>query len=98
MNMITDIEDKISQDNWQHFEVAFQNVHPGFCNNLLTRFPTLTPAELKHSILIMLGLNIKDMAAVLNQHPDSIKVTRSRIRKKMGIPNETNLQTYLSGF
>jgi len=97
-NMITDIKDKISQDNWQHFEVAFQNVHPGFCNNLLSGFPTLTPAELKHSILIMLGLNIKDMAAVLNQHPDSIKVTRSRIRKKIGIPNETNLQTYLSGF
>lgn len=93
--IINALNEKLNEDNWQQFEIAFHNVYPGFSNSLLSRFPELTPGELKHSILISLGLNIKDMASVLHQHPDSIKVTRSRIRRKLGLSNEINLQSFL---
>jgi len=95
LEIINALDQKLNEDNWQQFEIAFHNVHPRFSTSLLSRYPDLTPGELKHSILIGLGLNIKDMASVLNQHPDSIKVTRSRIRRKLGISNETNLQSFL---
>jgi CheY-like chemotaxis protein/DNA-binding CsgD family transcriptional regulator len=93
--LIENIEQKTREDNWGHFEVAFQNVHPEFSKSITNRYHNLTPAELKQCILIRLGMSNKDMASVLYQTPDSIKVTRSRIRRKIGISNDTNLQSFL---
>lgn len=94
--VLSDIDQKIHEDNWGHFELAFQNVHPEFSQNLIQKYPHITPAELKQCILIRLGLNTKDMAFVLYQSPFSIKVTRSRIRKKLQIANDENLQSFLA--
>jgi CheY-like chemotaxis protein len=96
--LLENIEQKTREDNWGHFEVAFQNVHPEFSRNITQKFPILTPGEIRHCILIRLGMSNKDMASVLYQSPDSIKVNRSRIRKKLGIHNEMNLQSFLNIF
>jgi len=96
--LLSNIDQKTKEDNWGHFEVAFQNVHPEFSRNITQKYPVLTPGELRHCILIRLGMSIKDMSSVLYQSPDSIKVNRSRIRKKLGINNEINLQSFLNMF
>ncbi len=93
--MLDDINQKTKETNWGHFEMAFQNVHPEFSKNILDSFPGITPGELRHCILVRLGMNTKDMASILYQSAESIKVTRSRIRKKLQIENDTNLQSYL---
>jgi CheY-like chemotaxis protein len=93
--IIEEIDQKAKETNWSHFEVAFQNVHPEFSKNILHSFPSITPSELRHCILVRLGMNTKDMASILYQSAESIKVTRSRIRKKLQIDNDTNLQSYL---
>jgi len=93
--LIVNIEQKTREDNWGHFEVAFQNVHPDFSRNITQKFPVLTPGDIRHCILIRLGMSNKDMASVLFQSTDSLKVTRSRIRRKLGISNQTNLQSFL---
>lgn len=94
--LIDELELNIKQNNWQHFEVAFQNVHADFGKNLIARFPHLTPGEIRMCTLIKLGLNTKDMASLLYQSPESIKVSRSRLRKKLQLPNEANLQNFFS--
>ncbi len=94
--LLSNIDQKTKEDNWGNFEVAFQNVHPEFSRNITRKFPVLTPGDLRHCILIRLGMSNKDMASVLYQSPDSIKVNRSRIRKKLGINNDTNLQSFLT--
>jgi len=96
--IIEDIDQKINQDSWQHFELAFQNVHTDFSKNLLNQFPHLTLAELKLCILIKLGLNIKDISSLLYQSPDSIKVARSRLRKKLSVDNDISVFNFLSVF
>lgn len=93
--MLEDIDRNAREANWDHFEMSFHNVHPEFSRNITRRFSGLTPAELRHCILIRLGMSNKDMASVLFQSPDSVKVTRSRIRRKLGISNEINLQSFL---
>lgn len=93
--MLHEIDQNAREVNWKHFEMAFQNVHPEFSRNITRKFSDLTPGELRHCILIRLGMSNKDMASVLFQSPDSIKVARSRIRRKLGISNETNLQSFL---
>lgn len=96
--LIDEIDQKIKQDSWQHFEIAFQNVHSEFSKNLILHFPHLTPGELKLCILIKLGINIKDMASLLYQSPDSLKVSRSRLRKKLQVANDINLHNFLSAY
>jgi DNA-binding NarL/FixJ family response regulator len=93
---ILDNLDRQSKEcNWGHFEMAFHNVHPEFCKNIITAFPGLTPGELRQCILIRLGMSNKDMASVLYQSPDSIRVNRFRIRRKLRVGYETNLQSFL---
>jgi CheY-like chemotaxis protein/DNA-binding CsgD family transcriptional regulator len=94
--ILYDIAQKTREDDWGHFEVAFQNVHPEFSKNLIQKYPFISPGELRQCILIRLGLNNKDIASVLYLSPDSIKVSRSRIRKKLQIENDKNLQTFLA--
>lgn len=90
-----DIDQNAKEATWRHFEIAFQNVHPDFTQSISHQFPQITPSELKQCILIRLGMNTKDMASVLFQSTESLKVSRSRIRKKIGISNDTNLQSFL---
>ena len=93
--ILDDLDRQSRESNWGHFEMAFHNVHPQFCKNIITTFPGLTPAELRQCILIRLGMSNKNIASVLFQSPDSTRVTRFRIRKKLRVGNEANLQTFL---
>jgi DNA-binding CsgD family transcriptional regulator len=96
--LIDEIEQKIHQDTWQDFELAFQNVHTDFIRNIISKYPELTPGELRLAILIKLGMNIKDMASLLYQSPSSLKVARSRLRKKFRIGNDVNFSSFLAAF
>ena len=93
--ILNDVDQKIKEDSWQHFAISFQNVHPEFNKNILSKFPALTSGELKLCILIKLGINIKDTASLLCLSPESIKVERSRLRKKLAIDNDVNLQNFI---
>ena len=90
------IDEKIKTDSWKRFEMAFNDVHEDFYKSLLSEFPDLTSSEIKLSAFIKLGLNIKDIAAVLFITTESVKVSRSRLRKKLALATETNLQSFLS--
>ncbi|RLD74860.1 MAG: hypothetical protein DRJ10_16320 [Bacteroidetes bacterium] len=94
----TNINKKIKTDSWKRFEMAFNDVHEDFYKSLFAEFPDLTSSEIKLSAFIKLGLNTKDIAAVLFITPESVKVSRSRLRKKLNLNIETNLQTFLSKY
>lgn len=90
------LDDKIRTSGWEQFNIAFHNVKPNFNKNLLSKFSDLTPSEIKLCGLISLGMSIKDISSLLNQNPDSIKVSRSRLRKKLNLDTEQNLESFLA--
>lgn len=92
------LNDKIRTRGWDQFTIAFNNVKPNFTRNLLEKHPDLTPAETKLCVLINLGMSIKDTSSLLNQSPDGIKVSRSRLRKKLHLETEQNLESFLASF
>jgi DNA-binding response OmpR family regulator len=89
------LENRIRSDSWSQFEDLFVRVHPKFHYNLLQKHPKLTPSELKLSTLLRLNLSSKDIATILYLSPDSIRVSRTRLRKKLNLPEKENLTTYL---
>ncbi len=96
--IITEIDDKVRVDSWQKFQLVFETTHKDFTQNLLSQFPKLTTSEIKLAIFLKLGMNTKDIASALYQTPESIKVSRSRLRKKLQLTTEQNLQAFLSSF
>lgn len=93
-----DIDEKIKSDSWERFNLAFQAVHPHFYSNLLSGFQSLTPNDLKLCAFIRMGMSSKNIASVLYISPDSIKVARSRLRKKMKLDQSQNLESFLAAF
>jgi len=96
--IISSIEDKVKQDSWQRFEITFKSTNEDFTKNILDQFPDLSNTDIKLCTFLKLGMNTKDIASALYISPDSVKVSRSRLRKKLNLESSQNLTTFLSSF
>jgi len=64
-------------------------VNARFNKTLMENFPGLTKTEREICSFIRLNLSIKEISQIRNSSTDSVKTMRSRIRKKMGLsPNQ----------
>jgi PAS domain S-box-containing protein len=99
INEITcDIKFYHNSSFWETLEEHFIRSHPGFTRNLIKEHPTITPSEIKLATLLSLQLKTTDIANIMIQGYDSIRVSRTRLRKKLGLMNGDNLQAYLVSF
>jgi tetratricopeptide (TPR) repeat protein len=98
LQLINTLQKGSGEENiWDEFEVRFKQVHSGFYDKLLARFPELTPNELKLCALLRLNLTTKEICELTGQRPASLDVARSRLRKKLRITNsQVNLVNFLS--
>jgi CheY-like chemotaxis protein len=96
--IIADLDNHFIQDGWQRFQLSFDAVHSNFVQTLAQAHPDLSPAEAKLSIFLKLGMNTKDIANLLYLTPESVKVARYRLRKKLGLTFPHNLHNYLTAF
>jgi DNA-binding response OmpR family regulator len=94
--IINSISEKVKQDSWQRLEITFDTSQAEFKRLLLLKFPDLSSTEVKLCILLRMGMNIKELSSVMFQNPDSIKVARSRLRKKLKLDLSRNLYVFLS--
>ncbi|GLU56088.1 tetratricopeptide repeat protein [Dyadobacter frigoris] len=81
--------------DWDEFKMYFEGVHKDFFSKLKKEKPELSGGELRLCALIRLNLNLKEAATLLNISPDSVKTARHRLRKKLNLPEESNLTDYL---
>ncbi len=81
---------------WKEFSARFQEVHHGFYEALLEKFPDLTQNELKLCAFLRLNMSTKDISELTGQSKLTLENARYRLRKKLGITNsESNLVTFL---
>lgn len=93
--IISDLKNQVSSDSFNEFEMRFLKVHEGFYEKLMADYPSLSPNDLRICALLRLNLSSKDIAKILHMSSPSVNVSRSRIRKKMKMPQELNLVTFL---
>ncbi len=95
--LIKEIDFNLSQeDEWDEFMVLFKEIHPKFIqkiNNIT--LDNLSPAELRLSVLLRLNLSSKEIASILRLTPDSVRVSRYRLRKKLPIATKEELSIFL---
>ncbi len=88
----------LTQDKeWSDFNVYFESINKHFYTRLKQAYPDISQNDLKICALIKLNLSIKEMAAILNISPDSVKTARYRLRKKLQLNTEDNLGEFIMG-
>lgn len=82
----------LTEDDWNEFRRLFEKVHTNFFVKLKQKYPTLTQSEVRLMALIKLNLARKEMADMLGISPDSVKKTRQRIKKRIELPDNMDLE------
>ena len=72
------------------------NLNKEFYNNLKSRFPDLSKTEVKLCSFIKLKLSNAQVAQLQNIDPSSVKVSRYRLKKKLGLGPNQNLDEFLT--
>ena len=83
--------------DWEEFKLYFEQIYTGFYAKLKINYPELTNQELRHCALIRLNLSNNECASILGISPNSIKVSRTRLRKKLNLENHHSLTDFVMG-
>ena len=94
-SIIREIENHSGDTLWQDFDKAFKGVHTEFYEKLLEINPNLSSSEIKMASLLKLNLNTKEIADITFKSESSIKSTRFRLRKKLGLDSDKGLVSFL---
>jgi tetratricopeptide (TPR) repeat protein len=84
-----------ADSSWKDFQLHFEQVHPRFFSRLEQDFPGLSSSELKLCSYIKINLANKEIAQLLNINTSSVEVSRYRLRKKMNLEADTQLNEFI---
>jgi tetratricopeptide (TPR) repeat protein len=84
-----------TDEEWENFKKAFDEVYPSFFNNLRYKYPGITAAELRLAAITKLNLSVKEAATMLGISTDSVKQSRYRLKKRIGVPEDVTLKGFL---
>jgi ligand-binding sensor domain-containing protein/DNA-binding CsgD family transcriptional regulator len=87
-------EEKLNEE-WEQFSVHFDKVHGDFLVRLKEKYPSLKPHELKLCAYLRMNMSTKEIARLMSISVRGVEISRYRLRKKLGIPTETNLFQFL---
>ena len=86
----------LTEEQWLDFKKLFSKVHAGYLQRLQEKLPSLTPAETRFVVLSKLRLSGREMASMLGVGADAIRKYRSRLRKKLELPEDESLDELIS--
>jgi len=91
------LEQKIlTDDNWETFKARFKAIYPGFFTRIKESGIQLTEAESRLLVLMRLELNSKDMANILGISPQSVRVCKMRLKKRLPTDKYVSVECFLA--
>lgn len=84
----------INDDNL--FIVKFKEIYPDFYNNLIRYYPDLNAGDLKFCALVRLNFSNKEIAQYGNMSVRTVESKKYRLRKKIGLPANTDFNKWIS--
>lgn len=90
------LEQKIlTDDDWAQFQSRFRAIYPGFFSRIKESGVALTEAETRILVLMRLELNGPDMANILGISPQSVRVCKMRLKKKLNAVEYETVEVFL---
>lgn len=91
-------DDERLENEWENFSRHFDKVHTDFLKRISADYPQLTPKDKKLCAYLRMNLSTKEIAPLLNISVRGVEISRYRLRKKLDLKNETNLNEFMMGF
>lgn len=82
-------------EDWDKFRLHFEQVHPAFFQQLAVQYPQLTVHEQKTLAYIRINLSTKDIARLLNIEGKSVKMIKYRLKKKLNLTEDMDLENFV---
>ncbi len=83
------------EDKWSYFKDVFENVHPDFFERITEQFPALNQNDIRLMALLKMNLSTKEIADILGISPQSANTARYRLRKRLNLKPEEELETFI---
>lgn len=77
------------------FEMQLSEYNREFMQLIKEKFPFITPHDQRICLYIKNGMTSQQIAGIMNVLPSSIYISRSRLRKKLGLENDQDLFDFL---
>jgi DNA-binding CsgD family transcriptional regulator len=96
LSLISKINKEVGHNKQREvFEKVFDEVHENFLNKLKSKYPSLTPTELRLCAFLKMNISTKEIAPLMNISVRGVEICRYRVRKKLGIGRDVNLTSLL---
>ncbi|MBN2486502.1 MAG: hypothetical protein JXB34_11065 [Bacteroidales bacterium] len=93
------LEEDINQkENWKALETGINLSHDNFLQRFTEKYPKITHKDLKLVAYIRMNLSNKEIASLLNITLRSVESGRYRLRKRLDILKDTNLNDFIMRF
>lgn len=100
LKVLLDVRKKIkanmnTDQQWEVFSAYFTAINQQFFDKLASTGISLTDKEKRLLALIKTGLSLKECASILHIEPTSIKTSRYRLKQKLGLDDDMNLDDFV---
>jgi hypothetical protein len=82
----------LTEQDWEKFRNLFEKIYPGFFMKLKEKASGITVAEQRMAALTRLHLTTRQMASKLGISVDSVHKTRQRLRQRLHLGADINLE------
>ncbi len=88
----------LTEEDWELFKEKMNKVYPGLLLKIKQNYPDISQAELRLLLLIKINLETREIAATLGVSPDTVKKTRQRLRRRLGMSESDKLEETIRQF
>ena len=88
----------LTDQDWAVFKQLFERSYPGFLARLRLTYPEMSNAEERLFVLLKLNYNRQELSAILGVSDSTVKKGRIRLRKRLGLVSEQNLEQFVQLF
>ena len=86
------------EKDWEQFAQYFDEVHVDFLKRLKDEYPQLTPKDQRMCVYLKMNLSTKEIVPLMNISVRGVEVSRYRLRKKLGLDSNVNLNEFMMKF
>src|SRR5699024_2103497 len=91
------IDDELRIDeSFEDIRLQLKEIHPDFFDRLQEKaHKKLTQLDLKYCAYLSMKLSTKQIASLMNVEPKSVRMTKYRLKQKLDLGKEDNLDDFL---
>ena len=86
----------LTDEDWLNFKMLFEKTHPHFFEKINKQVNNITQAEQRMAALTLLHLSSKQMAACLGISPNSVIKSKQRLRQRLGLQTDQEVETFIA--